>query len=253
VVKGDTLVVVDDTEYQIQLRHAEANLAAFESTYRLAVEGSRKEDLVQAEVAYKTTEADFNRMKELLASHTITQKQYDEVYARYVSAEQTYRKLQQGLRPEEIRSAGDRRDAAAAQVDLLRKKVRDCSLTAPSNGTVTLRAVEPGELVTIGTNVVRITYLDKVTLMIYVNEGNLGRVKLGDKAEVTIDSAPGRMFEGRIVYISPSAEFTPKNVQTKEERTKLVFGVKIEVDNPDGTLKPGLPADATINTAPAGA
>ena len=247
VGKGDTLALIDDTEYQIQLRQASANLASFESAYRLAVEGSRKEDILQAEAAYTAAKADYQRMKDLLASQTITQKQYDDVYARYVGAEQTYEKLRSGLRPEEINGARVKRDYAAAQVDLLRKKVRDCAILAPSAGTVTLRGVEPGELVTMGASLLRVTYLDKVKLTIYVSDADLGRVKLGQKAEVSIDSFDKvRPFEGDVVYISPTAEFTPKNVQTKEERTKLVFGVKIEIDNPEGALKPGLPADARI-------
>ena len=246
VVPGDTLVVIDDTEYQIQLRQAAANLASFDATYRLTVEGSRKEDIIQAEAAYKNAADDYRRMKDLLASQTVTQKQYDDAYARYIAAQQTYEKLKTGSRPEEIVNARERRDYAAAQVDLLRKKVRDCHILAPSSGIITLRAVEPGELVTVGENVLRLTYLDTVKLMIYVSESDLPRVRLGQTARVTTDAAGKNVYEGRVVYISPTAEFTPKNVQTKEERTKLVFGVKLEVQNPGGALKPGLPADAVI-------
>lgn len=246
VAKGDTLVVIDDTDYQIQLRSADANAAAVDAQYRLALEGSRKEDILQAETAFKTVETDYKRMKELLAAQTITQKQYDDVYSRYVSAQQTYQKLARGLRKSEIDAARSRRDQAVAQADQLRKKVRDCNILAPSEGIVSLKAVEVGELVTTGANVLRITYLDKVKLTIYVNEQQLGNVKVGQTAEVRIDSNPDKPHEGKVVYISPNAEFTPKNVQTKEERTKLVFGVKIEVDNRDGVLKPGLPADAKL-------
>jgi len=249
VRSGDTLVVIDDTEYRLQLRQAEANLSANDAGYRLAVEGTRQEDLLQAEAAYRTAESDYQRMKDLLATQSVTQKQFDDVYSRFVAADQTYRKLKAGLRPEEIRSARVRREYAAAQADLLRKKVRDCAITAPSSGTITLRSVEPGELVTMGMNVMRLTYLEKVKLTIYINETELGRVHLGQLAKVNIDTfGKGREFEGKIVYISPVAEFTPKNVQTKEERSKLVFGVKMEIQNPDGSLKPGLPADARIVT-----
>ncbi|HTY58462.1 MAG TPA: efflux RND transporter periplasmic adaptor subunit [Bacteroidota bacterium] len=250
VAPGDTLVVVDDAEYQIQLRQALANLASFESAYRLAVEGSRKEDIVQAEAAFRTAETDFARMKALLAEHSVTQKSYDDAYARYVAAEQTYRKLKSGLRPEEIQGARVRRDQAAAQADLLRKRVRDCHVISPSAGVITLRGVEPGELVNPGMTVLRLTYLDRVKLMIYVNEADLGNVRLGQTAQITIDSfGKGKSVEGSVTYISPVAEFTPKNVQTKEERTKLVFGVRIEAANPDGALKPGLPADAVLLAA----
>jgi len=249
VSKGDTLLIIDDADYQIQLRQALGNFAAADAQYRLAVQGSRKEDILQAEAAFKSAQGDYSRMKELLASKTVTQKQFDDAEARYISAQQTYEKLKTGLRSDEIVAARARRDQAAAQADQLRKKVSDCYILAPSSGTVTLRAVEPGELVTMGANILRITYLEKVKLTIYVNEADLGRIRLGQEASVKIDSDEERSHTGRIVYISPTAEFTPKNVQTKEERTKLVFGVKIEVDNKDGVLKPGLPADATIRTA----
>jgi HlyD family secretion protein len=246
VAKGDTLLIIDDADYQIQLRSAEANAAAADAQYRLALEGSRKEDVMQAEAAFKTAEADYNRMKELLAAQTITQKQYDDVYTRYVAAQQNYQKLFRGLRKSEIDAVRAKRDQAEAQADQLRKKVRDCYILAPSEGIVSLKSVEVGELVAMGANVLRITYLDKVKLTIYVNEQQLGKVHVGQTAEVRIDSNPDRVHEGKVVYISPNAEFTPKNVQTKEERTKLVFGVKIEVENKDGVLKPGLPADARL-------
>ncbi len=250
---GDTLVIIDDTEYRLQLRQAEANLASYASAYRLAVEGSRKEDLIQAEAAYKAAESDFRRMKDLLATASVTQKQYDDAESRYVAAEQTYRKLKSGLRPEEIAGARARREYADAQVELLRKRVRDCIVTSPAAATVTLRGVEPGELVTTGMNLLRLTDLDTVKLTIYVNAAELGGVKLGQEARVRIDGfEEGKDLPGRVTYVSPTAEFTPKNVQTKEERSKLVFGVRIEIPNPEGVLKPGLPADATIRTSDRG-
>ena len=246
VRRGDTLVVLDGEEYEIQLRQATASQEALASAYRLALEGARREDIVQAEAAYRTAAADYRRMKDLLASQTVTQKQYDDVYARYVAAEQTYQKLLAGSRKEEIIAARARAAAAEAQVDLLRKKVGDCTIVSPADATVTLRSVEPGEYVGVGNNVLRLTVLDRVKLTIYVSETELGRVRLGQAAGVSIDSAPEREFEARVVYVSPVAEFTPKNVQTKEERTKLVFAVRLEVDNTDGALKPGLPADAIL-------
>ncbi|MFN0158724.1 MAG: HlyD family secretion protein [Bacteroidota bacterium] len=247
VKTGDTLVVIDDTDYQLQLRQAVANELAATAQYRLAVAGSRKEDVIQAESAYKNAGKDYVRLKDLLASQTVTQKQFDDAEARYVAAEQTYQKLVRGLRSDEIAAVAARRDQAQAHADQLRKKVRDCFILAPMHGVVTLRAIEVGELVTMGANVIRITYMEKIKLTIYVNETDLGNVRLGQTATVSIDADSEKKYTGRIVYISPTAEFTPKNVQTKEERTKLVFGVRIEVENPDGSLKPGLPADAVLD------
>ncbi len=251
VKQGDTLLTIDDTEYQIQLRQASANLESFEATYRLALAGSREEDVIQAEAAFKNAQDDYKRMKDLLASQTVTQKQYDDAYARYVAAQQTYEKLKRGFRPEEIANARSRRDYAAAQVDLLRKKLRDCSIQSPTSGTVTLKAIEPGELVTPGSNVLRITRLDPVNLMIYVNEKELGKIQLGQSAKVSID-AFGR---GRRTSTEPSSTFRPwRNSRRRTSRRRKSgpswsSGSRLEVKNPDGALKPGLPADARIITS----
>lgn len=115
---------------------------------------------------------------------------------------------------------------------------------------MTHKAVEAGELVTPGATVVTLVDLDSVHVMIYVTEKELGRVRLGDAAEVKIDAFPDKAFAGKVTYISPEAEFTPKNIQTKEDRVKLVFGVKVEIENREGLLKPGLPADAVIRVSP---
>lgn len=246
VSTGDTLVLVDDLEYRLQLRQAVANGEACEAQYRLALEGSRKEDIIQAEANLRTAETDYSRMKELLPSQTVTQRQYDEAYARFVSAQQTFDKLTRGSRQEEIRAARARRDQALAQADLLRKKLGDCHILAPSGGTITLRGIEPGELIAPGMNLLRLTKLDRVKLTLYLNEKDVGRIKIGQRARVTIDADPAKAYDGTVVYVSPAAEFTPKNVQTTEERTKLVFAVRLEVDNTDGGLKPGLPADAKL-------
>jgi HlyD family secretion protein len=246
VSRGDTLAVVDDTEYRIQHRQARANEQVQESAYRLILEGSRREDILQSEAAYRTAETDYRRMKDLLASNTVTRKQYDDAYNRYVAAEQTYRKLVTGSRRQEIEGARARAESAAAQAELLAKRMRDCIILAPAEGTVTLRGVEPGEFVAPGAATFRITNLDRVKLMIYVPEADLGNIRSGQEASIFVDSHPDRAFPGTIVYISPVAEFTPKNVQTREERTKLVFAVKVEADNLEGILKPGMPADARV-------
>jgi HlyD family secretion protein len=243
---GDSLVVIDDTEYQLQLNQSRAAAEAAEAQYQLARQGPRKEDILQAEASFNAAEADYHRMSDLLATKTVTRKQFEDAEARYISAQQLYRKLSRGSRPEEIQAARALRDQAVASAEYVRKKINDCHITAPTSGTVTLRSVEPGELVSPGVNLLRLTHLEKVKLTIYVNAIQLGKIRLNQDAEVRIDAYDDVSFTGRVIYTSPVAEFTPKNIQTKEERTKLVFAVRIEVLNPDGVLKPGLPADATL-------
>jgi HlyD family secretion protein len=246
VVKGDTLLQIDRSDLDIQLKQALANAAAAESQYKLTVLGPRKEDLLQAEANFKNAQDDLKRAEDLFQASTVTQKHLDDAKTRYTVAEQTYEKLKSGSRPEEIEAARARRDLANAQVDAIRKKISESYVVAPMQGVITEKAVEEGDVVVQNGSLFRISRLDEVHLVIYVSEKELAKIKLGQSADVSIDAYPNKPFRGKIIYISDVAEFTPKNVQTKEDRTKLVFGVKIEVPNPDRVLKPGMPADATI-------
>jgi HlyD family secretion protein len=263
VKKGDVLALIEHDTADIQLRQAEAGAALAGAQLDLVRKGARGEDIKQGEEALKQVDAnlkvasdDARRMRELAAKGSVTLKQKDDAEARLIVAQaqqaqagEGLRKLRQMSRPEEIRAAEARLAQAQASVDLLRKTISDCTITSPVNGVVTRRPIEAGELISPGATVLTVSELDSVHVMIYVTEKELGRVGLGREAEVTIDSAPGRTFKGRVTYISPEAEFTPKNVQTREDRVKLVFGVKVEVPNPDGLLKPGMPADTVLATA----
>ena len=144
-------------------------------------------------------------------------------------------------------------DVAVSQLQLSRAALRtadvrlqDAVLYSPLNGIVLKKNVEAGE--TIGSGVVLFTIgdLENPWVKVYVKEDKMGRVKLGQRAEVRVDSFPLKQYEGTVTYISSEAEFTPKNVQTKEERVKLVFGVKVSVKNQNNELKPGMPADVKI-------
>jgi len=264
VKPGDTLAVIDHATLSIQLRQAEAGVDLARAQLVLLRNGARSEDIQQAEAALRQTEAslksagdDARRMRELEKTGSVTVKQREDAEARLTVAEaqrsaalEAVKKIRVFARPEELQAAEARVAQAEAAADLLRKTIADCTITAPAGGVVTHKAVEAGELVTQGSTVVTLSELDSVYVMIYVTEKELGRVRLGDAADVWIDAFPKRAFAGKVTYISPEAEFTPKNVQTKEDRVKLVFGIKVEIENKDGLLKPGLPADATIRVAP---
>ncbi len=137
--------------------------------------------------------------------------------------------------------ARDRAALAGAQAQL-----SYTVLLTPQAGIVLRKHVEPGEMIAAGTPVVTIADLRDIWLKIYIPEPQLGRIKLGQTAETTTDSYPGKTYRGTVTFISSEAEFTPKNVQTQEERVKLVFAAKITVDNPNQELKPGMPADTTV-------
>lgn len=246
---GDTLATLDATDWVLQLRQAEAGLVMAEAQYKLALEGMRKEDVIQAEANFQNAAADLRRMEELFASNSVSQKQLDDARTRFTVAQQAYEKAKKGSREEEIVLAKARRDQAAAQVALLKKRVQDCTITAPIAGTVTKRYVERGELVGIGMALLKIANLQEMNVTVYLPETEIPKIRLGNRATIQIDAYPDRSFEGEVIYISPTAEFTPKNIQTRDERTKLVFGVKLRVLNPDGTLKAGIPADVSFSVS----
>lgn len=137
---------------------------------------------------------------------------------------------------------------AEAAARVARVTLEDMRLASPIDAVVTRTHAEVGETVAAGRPVVTLTNLDKPWVRVYVPETVIGRVRLGGVADITVDSFPDRVFKGRVTYIASQAEFTPKNVQTQEERVKLVFAVDVTADNPDGTLKPGMPADVVIAT-----
>ena len=261
---GDKLAVIDHASLDIQLRQAEAGVDLARAQLVLLRNGARTEDIQQAEAALKQAQAsltvaadDARRMRELVKTGSVTPKQKEDADARLTVAEaqrnaaaEALKKTRTLARPEEIQAAEARLAQAQAAADLLKKTIADCTITAPVGGIVTHKALEAGELVTPGATIVTLSELDSVYVMIYVTEKELGRVRLGDAAEVKIDAFPDKAFSGRVTYISPEAEFTPKNIQTKEDRVKLVFGVKVEIENREGLLKPGLPADAVIRVGP---
>jgi HlyD family secretion protein len=257
---GDTIAVIDHALLDLQLQQATAGVDLAAAQYDLLRNGARKEDIRSAEETVRQTESshasarmDFDRIRELFATHAVSKKQYDDAESRftitlaqYNAAQQNLQKLRHFARPEEIAAAKARVDQASAQANLFRKHISDSYIVAPVNGTVTYKPAEAGELINPGTVIVRLSQLERMELMIYVKETELGKVKLGANADVMIDTYPEKRYPATVVYVSPVAEFTPRNVQTKDERTKLVFGVKLVVDNSNGELKSGMPADAVV-------
>jgi HlyD family secretion protein len=260
VAEGDTIAVLDYATYAVQLRQAMAGVELAEAQLDLMLKGARDEDIRTAEEGVRQAEAalsiareDYRRMSNLFDASSISRKQLDDAEARFTVASAQFnasrenlQKLLQFSRPEEIRAQRARLSQATATADLFEKNIHDSYIVAPVSGVVTQKAIERGELARPGSPVVVISKLDTVRLTIYLKTSDVGRIRLGQEVDITIDAFPDRVFGGTITYISPSAEFTPRNIQTKDERVKQVFGVRVEIPNPEGVLKPGLPADATM-------
>ncbi len=257
---GDTILIIDHELFDIQLRQAEASKDITDAQLKLMLTGARREDINQAEqsfyqtkINFETAEKDKIRMQNLYDTRSITQKQYEDALARYelmnaqyIAAQANLNKVKKIFRPEEIDQAKANLNRAIAGVDLLKKNINDCYVTSPINGFLVKRFIDNGETVTPMSSLFKVSYLDIVELLIYVSETELGMVKLGQKVDVTIDTYKNKIYEGKVTYISSEAEFTPKNIQTKDERTKLVFAVKVEIQNKDYDLKSGMPADAKV-------
>lgn len=260
VVKGDTLLIIDHDNYLIQKVQAQAAFDAANSSYQLLKNGARKEDLAQAKEALSQAKAnnklvanDYERFKKLYDQKAITKKQFDEISTRLVisksqlkQAEENLTKLKNFARPEELSAARAKTNQAEAALNLINKTISDCFVTSPISGVITNKYIEEGEMAVPQTSLFQISDIDKAEIYVYVPEAELAKVQLGEKAEIRIDTYPDKVYEGKVTYISSEAEFTPKTIQTKDERTKLVFAVKVEAPNKNHELKPGLPADVKI-------
>jgi HlyD family secretion protein len=261
VKRGALLAVIDHANLDIQLGQEKSGVDLAQAQLDLLTNGARGEDLAQAQEALNeandtlgNAQEDFQRMESLFKAAAATKKQRDDAETRSTTAkaqasaaEQALKKLQNFARPEEVKAALARLDQEVYSVRLLEKTIQDCTVRAPADGIVTEKLVEEGELAAPGSGLFVITDLDTVKLTIYVPETDLGNIRLGEKARISIDSSPGAAYAGAVTYISPIAEFTPHDIQTRDERVKLVYAVKIEIPNPDGVFKPGMPADAALD------
>jgi membrane fusion protein YbhG len=248
--------------------------------------GSRPQEVASAEAAYQSANADAKRLADdldrysgLYKKQLVSTQQYeaartasrmadarerqakehldllkegprkeDIAQARdaYARAQQQYTLVKIGPRREDIEQARAHLDQAKQSLALAETRLGYGTLLSPMAGRVLSKSIEPGEYVSPGTPIVTVADLVNVWLRAYVNETDLGRVKLGQSVRVTTDTYPGKVYDGRVAFISSQAEFTPKSVQTEKVRVKLVYRIKIDISNPNMELKPGMPADAEI-------
>ncbi len=185
-----------------------------------------------------------------LAQEGYRKQQIEEARSTAAQAKAQYDLVKAGPRQEDIDQGKQRVKQAKAALALAETQLGYATVGSPLTGVVLSKNIEPGEYVAPGTAVVTVGDLVNVWLRAYIEEGDLGRVKVGQRASVTNDTFPGKKYEGVVSFIAADAEFTPKNVQTQKERVKLVYRIKIDIKNPNRELKPGMPADAAIETTP---
>jgi HlyD family secretion protein len=257
---GEPIARLDDREYRLQVDRAIAAKAAAEARYQMMMQGARAQEIDQALAALESAESslhlqqlEYDRITKLKSGGIVSQNELDQAATNLTNAHKAQERaaaqlamLREGNRIEEIEEARARLNQAQAELEIAELNLARCKLFAPLAGRVLSKSREPGEMVQPGTPIVTIGDLTRPWVNLYVGERDLGHVRLGMKAQVTVDSFPNDPFTGRVTFVADRAEFTPKNIQTPDERVKLVYRVKVEVDTHDGALKPGMPADSML-------
>jgi HlyD family secretion protein len=273
VAPGQVVLTLDTRDVELAIDRAKAERAAAEAQLRLVQAGARPEDIRQAQSQIETARADVSaakaeldaaaqdlaRFETLLTNNSGSRKQRDDAAtrrdvakervtaaeSRVRTADETLSKLRAGARREEVDVARARVASVGAQIASLEKGITDATLRSPIGGLVSEQLVEVGEVVAPRAPAIVVVDLDHAWADVFVPEPTVPQIKIGQAATVFTD-AGGAGLPGTVTYISPKAEFTPRNVQTAEERSKLVYRVRISVDNKDGILKQGMPVEADI-------
>ena len=260
IKKGQPIAKLETADLELEVANAKAQLLASQATLAQLTNGSRPQDVSAARATLRSAEADKNnaaaeyrRTQQLFAQNAISTQDRDRSQTAYATAtaraDQAAQQLSlvlEGPRQEEIELAAARLEQAKQTLKLAQTRLAYAQVASPIDGVVFSKNIESGEYVSPGTPVVTIGELDQVWLKAYISESDLGKVKLGQKVAVTTDTYPNKIYKGTIGYIASEAEFTPKNIQTAEERVKLVYRIKIMIENTARELKPGMPADAVI-------
>ena len=223
VLKDQVLIELESKELQAQLKQVEA-------AYQVSLA-----QLAQSKSNLENLKTNLERTRQLFKAGSATQQQFDDQETKYQMAK------------DQLSSATHLTEQNKASIELIQVNLGNSVIKSPINGLVLSKNTEIGEVVMPGSSLLTLGDLYHPWVKIYIKETDLGKVKLGQSAQVKIDTYPDKIFEGKVTYISSEAEFTPKNIQTKEERVKLVFGIKVSLDNPLQILKPGMPADVILS------
>ena len=258
---GQTLGELDRAPYENALLQAQANVSTAQAQYDLMMAGYRAEEIAQAAAAVKQAQAAYDyaqnfyqRQLGLRASSAFSandlenaRSSRDQAQATLNSAQDKLRQYRAGNRPQEIAQAKASLEQAQAALAQAKLDLHDTVLTAPSDGTLMTRAVEPGTMLNAGGTVLTLSLTHPVWVRAYVDEKNLGQAQPGREVLLYTDSRPDKPYHGKIGFVSPSAEFTPKTVETPDLRTDLVYRLRIVVNDADGALRQGMPVTVSFN------
>jgi len=260
VKQGQLLATLDTVRLASNVDLQQAQLVSQQQVVARLEAGSRPEEILKAQadvdaarIAADNSTHTYQRLQDLVSKHFVAQQQADDALAaadaaqaRYHALQETLKLVQMGPRKEDIAAAKAMLNANKAALEVARKALADASLYAPDNGIIQERILEPGDMASPQRPVYTLALTDPIWVRAYVQGPDLGKLKPGMGAEVSTDSYPGKRYRAWIGYISPTAEFTPKSVETSEVRSSLVYQVRIFVCNPQDELRLGMPATVTI-------
>lgn len=225
VKAGEVVATLDDSDYKLGLRRAQAEDAA------------AKASVVQARARLKLTTSELHRLSSLAKKNLVSPQQVEQAQTNNESA------------AADLQRARAQVKVTAAALLTAQHQLNYVQLTAPNDGVISSRLAEIGEVVPAGKPVFSLSETVHPWVRAYINETDLSRVRVGQEAEVRVDGLPDKVFKGRLSFISPKAEFTPKTVETHALRVDLVYRIRVTVDNPEGVLKIGMPADVKLSPA----
>jgi len=265
VSAGQVLAELDPVPFQTDVDSAKADVAQARAQRDKTRRGFRVEEVAQARATVAQRAADLEnarvtlqRQEQLVASGLVTHQQIDDAQARVHMSEAALAAAQgqltlelHGSRIEDIEAQEAILGSAQARLEKAQTALSDATLLAPSNGIISVRARELGAIVQAGQTVYTLTLNDPVWIRAYVSQPRLGRIKPGMPVKVTIDSMPGRQYDGTVGFISPEAEFTPKTVQTEQVRDDLVYRIRVIASDPDNVFRQGMPVTVLIPAAAA--
>ena len=262
VKKGDILASLDKVPLQHDVDNLRAQVNAAIANFSKLSKGNRPQEIEEAISLVNQQQATFDnaqkilsRKKDLLQRNYASKQEYDDAFAaenearaKLNTAKEALKLVKEGFRSEDIAAASAQLEAIKSQLAIAQVRLEDTDLIAPNDGVIFTRIKEPGAILSIGSPVYTLSLLNPVWVRAYISEVDLGRIKPGMTALVYTDSFPDKPYKGQIGFISPQAEFTPKNIETKELRTDLVYRLRIIVDDKEGCLRQGMPVTAVIST-----
>lgn len=265
ITAGQTLGTLDKAPYQNALLQAQAGVAVAQAQYDLMQAGYRDEEVAQAAAAVKQAQAAYDyaqnffvRQQGLWKSRTVSandlenaRSSRDQALATLKSSQDKLRQYRSGNREQDIAQAKASLEQAQAQLAQAQLDLHDTTLVAPANGTLLTRAVEPGSMLNAGSTVLTLSLTRPVWVRAYVNEASLGEAKPGREVLLYTDSRPDKPYHGKIGFVSPTAEFTPKTVETPDLRTDLVYRLRIIVNDADDALRQGMPVTVSFDNGQA--